>query len=96
MKTKTTFFLVLGGNVLALLLIYLPFALKSLEGLELLGAGMYNLFLIIGELVACTVVGFTPRTQRFAAAWWLNWGLLLLMSFPACLVTGWLSQQLAH
>ncbi len=96
MKTKTTFFLVLAGNVVALLLIYLPFAFKSLQGLELLGAGVYNLFLIVGDLVVCAVISFTPRMQRFAAAWWLNWGLLVLMSFPACMATGWLSQRLTH
>jgi len=96
MKTKTTLWVSLSVNAMVLVLIYLPFVFQSLKGYAILAPAFLNLAVLAGELVICLIVTLIPKTRPYAGACWLGWGLLLLSSFPACLATSWLSQQLTH
>ncbi|MGZ3298340.1 MAG: hypothetical protein ACXU8O_04960 [Asticcacaulis sp.] len=96
MKINRTLLWVLGGHLAALLLLYLPFAFRPLPGLEIIAPGIYNIILIAVDFFAALLVTAAPGTRKYAAAWWLGFGLLLLLSFPACLATLQISKMLNH
>ncbi len=96
MKINRTFLFVLGGNLAMLLLIYLPYAFRPLSNLEILEPGIYNIGLLTVDFFLALILSFIPSTQGQAKWWWLAFGTVLLISFPACLATAALNEAIQH
>lgn len=96
MQYKRTLILVLGGHMLLLLLIYLPYVFKRIESLEILVPGMLNLLLIGASFIVSTIVSIVPQSRKYCGWWWLSFGALLLASLPACLATAQLNEMIAR
>lgn len=96
MQYKRTLFMVLGGHLLLLLLIYLPYAFKHLEQLEIIVPGMMNLALIAGSFIASLIVSLVPSWRKYCGWWWLSFGALMLASLPACLATAQLNEMIVR
>ena len=87
MKINQTAALILGGNLLAMVLIYAPYAVKVNENLEIIIPGLFNILLIGVNMVALIVAAIVP-SFRSAVSWWaIALGALMLLPFPACLAT---------
>jgi len=87
MQNKRTLTLVLGGHLLILALIYLPFAFKPMEQLEILIPAMLNMLLIGVSFILSLIVTLVPQSRKYCGYWWLSFGAVLLFSFPVCLGT---------
>ncbi len=94
MKINQTAALILGGNLLAMLFIYLPYAFKVNVNLEIIVPGLLNILLIGVNMVALIVAAIVP-SFRSAVNWWaIALGALMLLSFPACLATLQISEMM--
>jgi hypothetical protein len=78
---------VLGGHGAILLIIYLPYAFKSLTQLEIIAPGFWNLAWIVADLLIGAGLSFGSNKDGTVEAWWLAFGLTVLLSFPFCLGT---------
>jgi len=87
MQHKRTLILVLGGHLLLLALIYVPYIFKRIESLEILVPGMLNILLIAASFIASLIVSMIPQWRKYCGWWWLSFGALMLVSLPACLAT---------
>ncbi len=96
MQYKRTLVLVLGGHLLLLMLIYLPYVFKRIESLEILVPGMMNLALIGASFIASAIVSIVPSWRKYCGWWWLSFGALMLASLPACLATAQLNEMIAR
>jgi len=96
MKFNRTFVFVLGGNFAVLLLMYLPYTFQRNLGLEIFVPAVYNIGLIIVDFVVALILTCIPSMHAQAKWWWLTFGIVLLMSIPACLATTALNEAIAH
>jgi len=96
MQYKRTLTIVLGGHLLILALIYLPFVFKRMEQLEIIIPAMLNLLLIGASFVASLIVSLVPDWRKYCGWWWLSFGAVLLASFPVCLGTLQLNEAFVH
>jgi len=96
MQYRRTLTIVLGGHLLVLALIYLPFAFIRMESLEILIPAMLNLLLIGASFVASLIVTIAPDWRKYCGWWWLSFGAVLLASFPACFGTMQLNSVIIH
>ena len=87
MSPKRALILVPGGHLLILALIYLPFAFKPLEQLEIIIPAMLNLLLVGISLIASLIATIAPSWRKYCGYWWLSFGAVLLASFPVGLGT---------
>ncbi len=85
MKYKRTPFLILGGNLLLMLLIYMPAVVGTMRNLEILAPALWNLLLIVVDLIVAIIVSIIPATRKYAPWWWVGFASVVLLSFPACL-----------
>lgn len=96
MQYRRTLILVLGGHLLLLALIYLPYAFKRMESLEIIVPGMLNILLIGVSFVASIIVSLVPAWRKYCGWWWLSFGALMLLSLPACLATAQLNEMIVR
>lgn len=92
MKVNKEFLLILGGNAILLVFIYLPYAFKTNLGIEIIVPGIYNIGLIIVDFCLALILSLIPSTRGHAKWWWLAFGIVLLVSFPVCMATATLSE----
>ncbi len=84
---RNPFVAVSGFNFLLMLLIYLPYGFKPMQTQEIVLPGLWNLGLILLNFVIALIASFISEWEDVASVWWLNFGFLILFSFPACLAT---------
>ncbi|WP_443748521.1 hypothetical protein [Asticcacaulis solisilvae] len=96
MQHKRTLMLVMGGHLVLLLLIYLPYVFKHMESLEIIVPGLLNILLIGVSFVASLIVSIVPSWQKYCGWWWLSFGALMLASLPACLATAQLNEMIVR
>jgi hypothetical protein len=87
MLHKRILIFVLGGHLLILALIYLPFAFKHLQQLEIIVPGFFNLVFIGISFAASLIASLVPEWRKYCGYWWLSFGAVLLASVPVCLGT---------
>ncbi len=87
MPDKRILWLTLGSHLLVLVMIYLPFAVKPMQSLEIIFPAMLNLLLIFASFVVSLILTIVPAARKYCGYWWLSFGAVLLVSFPACLGT---------
>lgn len=93
MTRKQIFMTTVAGHLAALLLLYLPFALKTGSDMyAFLTAGLFNIVLIVASFIGALMVSIVEPWRPHAGAWWLGFGLLLLASFPVCYASMSISQ----
>jgi hypothetical protein len=96
MPHKRVLILVLGGHLLILALIYLPFVFKHMEQLEIFVPGLFNLVFIGVSFVASLIASLVPEWRKYCGYWWLSLGVVLLVSVPVCLGTVQLNEAIVH
>jgi len=90
MSFKKAFLMVLIPHLVVLTLICLPYALKPNLGLEILMPGIFNICLLVFDLLAIfgiSMDAYYSKKYTLLKAYALVFGIMLIVSVPFCMAT---------